>query len=125
MKQSTGGRKQCAIEAGSYGLGKDCPDDEIVCLASRYPDVDEELSQIAHGIIAPRHKHNLFLGKNVSILWFRYGNLDNIQGAVFEPNHCVAIKQRSHVDSPSQAGQDRLPAPRCRRKVENESSATN
>ena len=125
MKQSIGGRRQCATETWSDGLGKDCPAGEIVCLASRYPDVGEELSQIVHCMIAPRHKHNLFLGKKVSILWIRYGNLDNRQGVVFEPNHVVAIKQCSPVDSPSPAGQDRLLAPRCWRKVENESLATN
>ena len=125
MKQSIGGRRQCATEAGSDGLGKDCPADEILCIASRYPDVGEELSQIAHDVIAPRHKHNLFLGTKLSILWSMYGNLDNRQGVVFEPNHVVAIKQCSLVNSPSPAGQDRLLAPRCWRKVENESSATN
>ena len=91
MKQSIGGRRRCATETGSDGLGKDCPADEIVCLASRYPDVGEELSQIVHCVIAPRHKHNLFLGKTVSIVWFKYGNVDNSQGAVFETNHFVAI----------------------------------
>ena len=70
-------------------------------MLSIYPDVGEELSKIVHGAIAPRHKHNLFLGKKVSIMWSRYGNFDNRPGAVFEPNHFVAMKQCSPVNSPT------------------------
>ncbi len=106
MKQSIGGRRQRATEYGSDGFGKDFPADEVLCLASRYHDVGEELSQIVHGVIAPRHKHNWFLGKKVPILWPRYGNVDSRQGAVFELNHFVAIKQCSPVGSPSPARQD-------------------
>ena len=89
MKQSIGGRRQRATEAGSDGFGKDFPADEVLCLASRYHDVGEELSQIVHGVIAPR-----------------YGNVDSRQGAVFELNHFVARKQCSPVGSPSPARQD-------------------
>ena len=89
MKQSIGGRRQRAAEAGSDGFGKDFPADEVLCLASRYHDVGEELSQIVHGVIAPR-----------------YGNVDSRQGAVFELNHFVARKHCSPVGSPSPARQD-------------------
>ena len=89
MKQSIGGRRQRATEAGSDGFGKDFPADEVLCLALRYHDVGEELSQIVHGVIAPG-----------------YGNVDSRQGAVFELNHFVAIKQCSPVGSTSPARQD-------------------
>ena len=41
------------------------------------------------------------LDKTVSLMWFRFANFDNRPGASFESNHAVAMKQCSHVDSPS------------------------
>ena len=41
------------------------------------------------------------LGKKVSLMWLRCGHFDNRPGASLESNHVVAMKQCSHVDSPS------------------------
>ena len=41
------------------------------------------------------------LGKKVSLMWLRCGHFDNRPGASLESNRVVAMKQCSHVDSPS------------------------
>ena len=45
------------------------------------------------------HLAQFVLGKKVSIMWLRCGHFDNRPGASFEPNHVVAMKQCSPVDS--------------------------
>ena len=35
------------------------------------------------------------------MMWFRYGHFDNRPGDLFDPNHLMAMKECSHVDSPS------------------------
>ena len=35
------------------------------------------------------------------MMWFRYGHFDNRPGYLFDPNHLMAMKECSHVDSPS------------------------
>ena len=47
-----------------------------------------------------RYKHNLFYARKFpSCGWFMYGHFDNRPGDLFEPNHFMAMKQCSHVDS--------------------------
>ena len=41
------------------------------------------------------------LGKKVSLMWLRCGHFDNRPGASLESNRVVAMKQCSHVESPS------------------------
>ena len=60
-------------------------------ITSLYPDVGEAIKPL-HGKVQPRTRHNAFGGKTVILMWSRDGNLDIRQGAIFEPNHIVAIK---------------------------------
>ena len=68
-------------------------------------NVGEELSQIVHGVIVPRHKHNLFWARKFPSCGsgMPYGKFDNRPGASCKLNHdhVVAVKQCSPVDRPS------------------------
>ena len=63
-------------------------------VTSVYPEANDGIRPMFHATIQPesRNSHSTVL----SIMWSRDGNLDNRDGAVFQPNHFVALLLRGN-----------------------------
>lgn len=83
-------------------------------IQSVYPDANKGIRPLIHTIITPvkmiTHKQNIPV---LSIMWTRDGNLDNRDGALFQPNHFVPVISRKVLNTVSNqfqtVNQDPLP----------------
>ena len=66
---------------------------------SVYPNANIALRSLMHGLVHPRLSAPAHVSP-IYILWSRVGNLDNRQGAVFQPNHFVPLVCRDDSEIP-------------------------
>ena len=66
---------------------------------SVYPNANIALRSLMHGLVHPRLSAPAHVSP-IYILWSRDGNLDNRQGAVFQPNHFVPLVCRDDSEMP-------------------------
>jgi hypothetical protein len=85
-------------------------------VTSLYPDGAEAMKAL-HGTIEPRTSSTLFRNKSIILMWSRYCSLDKRIGALFEPDHLVAVFQKPCDDSMKERQMKKTPSNMSQQKI--------